>query len=391
MNMKIKLIFLLFFSLSISLAFAQDPKQNPRYKSAKDEATIAFQKGKYEEAAEAYQKAFSIVPVASLLFNIALSYEQAGKIKEAVDYYQRFCDQAPQSKNFAQAQAKITQLANQLMKQAEDVTIQSNPEGAVIYVNSKAGGTIGTTPLTTKMLAGEYMIIAEKEGFVSTKQKLTVQTGSSAQLSFTLYDMRSVVPVRFLIDHVGAKVYVDNRLEGESPLTQPLLLKKGVREIKIVKPTFQNWVQQVEVQANQGEEQIVNVNLLKEGVTQLSKSGKSTLRKSAPWILMAVGLVSAGVGSFFGLSAQNLYDQLGDRASQGQLISPTDIDAGNRFVLFTNLLIGFGAVSTVSGAVWLIVDRESADIPNATVNATPKAILPGQQPVPMFFKLDGAF
>jgi hypothetical protein len=54
-------------------------------------------------------------------------------------------------------------------------------------------------------------------------------------------------------------------------------------------------------------------------------------------------------------------------------------------------LIGFGAVSTVSGAVWLIVDRESADIPNATVNATPKAILPGQQPVPMFFKLDGAF
>ncbi len=203
--------------------------------------------------------------------------------------------------------------------------------------------------------------------------------------------MRSVVPVRFLIDHVGAKVYVDNRLEGESPLTQPLLLKKGVREIKIVKPTFQNWVQQIEVQANQGEEQIVNVNLLKEGVTQLSKSGKSTLRKSAPWILMAVGLVSAGVGSFFGLSAQNLYDQLGDRASQGQLISPTDIDAGNRFVLFTNLLIGFGAVSTVSGAVWLIVDRESSDIPNATVNATPKAILPGQQPVPMFFKLDGAF
>jgi tetratricopeptide (TPR) repeat protein len=386
MKMKLKLLFLFFFILSISIVFAQD-KNNPKYKSAKEEATKAFQMGKYVEAAEAYQKAFSVVPEASLLYNIALSYEQGGKNKEAVEYYQRFCNESPKSKYFAQAQAKITELSNSLMKDAEDVTIQSTPPGAYIYINSKANGTIGQAPITTKLLAGEYLIMAEKEGFVASKQKVTVRSGAAVQVSLTLYDEDSVVPVRFLIDHVGAKVYVDNRLEGESPLTQPLKLRKGTRQVKIVKPSFTPWTQDIEVDGNG--EKVVNVSLVKEGVTQLAAGGKGALRKAAPWVLMTLGLISTGVGAILGVNANSLYSQLNDLKEQGRPIDPRDIDAGNRYVLLTNLLIGFGAVNVSAGALWLVIDRDT-DVSNATINANPKASL--QQPIiPMVFMYQGEF
>ena len=54
------------------------------------EAEKLYQAGKYLEAAEALKKAYDDKPHPNLIYNIARAYEQAGDIRGALEYYQRY-------------------------------------------------------------------------------------------------------------------------------------------------------------------------------------------------------------------------------------------------------------------------------------------------------------
>jgi tetratricopeptide (TPR) repeat protein len=81
-----------------------------------EEATAAFGLGRYAEAAEKYEAAFSLRPDPALLYNAAQSYRLAGNKSRALELYRNCLRLSP---NFANAEDARNHVAN-LKKEIEE-------------------------------------------------------------------------------------------------------------------------------------------------------------------------------------------------------------------------------------------------------------------------------
>ena len=75
-----------------------------------DEATAAFGLGRYAEAAEKYEAAFSLRPDPALLYNAAQSYRLAGNKARALELYRNYVRLYPDGTNAEDARSHVTVL-----------------------------------------------------------------------------------------------------------------------------------------------------------------------------------------------------------------------------------------------------------------------------------------
>lgn len=80
-------------------------------RKAYDEATAAFGLGRYAEAAEKYEKAFSIHPDPALLYNCAQAYRLAGNRARALELYRNYLRLYPDRSNADEARSQVTALS----------------------------------------------------------------------------------------------------------------------------------------------------------------------------------------------------------------------------------------------------------------------------------------
>jgi tetratricopeptide (TPR) repeat protein len=76
-----------------------------------DEATAAFGLGHYAEAAEKYEKAFSIHPDPALLYNCAQAYRLAGNHARALELYRNYLRLYPDRSNAEEARSQVAALS----------------------------------------------------------------------------------------------------------------------------------------------------------------------------------------------------------------------------------------------------------------------------------------
>ena len=355
------LLFYCFFSIGLlgTLAglHAQETK-NPRYQAAIQQSEQAVGKGQFKEAAEALRRAFTISNQPTLLYEIAQLHERAKEWHEALKFYQKFIDRAPGDSRVPDAIDHIRSLHARLKDKYEEVMITSQPSGAFLYINERANGSVGQTPHRMKLLPGTYQIIAEMDGYVTTSQTLKLEEGASSQVALSLYSESEVAPVRFLINRPGAQVYVDRRQRGESPIEEPILIRQGIREIRVTKPGYNPWVKKVTIKPQKPT--TVDVVLVESGREELIAKPTSTSSSTTPWIVMGTGAALIGGGIFTGLSAQGLYQDLETRRKDQLLIASQDIEVGNRYVLMTNILLGLGVTSLSTGGIlWMLTPDEA--------------------------------
>ena len=102
-------------------------------------------------------------------------------------------------------------------------------------------------------------------------------------------------------------------------MTEPLLIRQGVREIRISKPGYSTWSKKISVKPQTP--MTVDVILVEAGLKQLSLKPKSK-DTVTPWIVMGTGAALIGGSVFTGLSAQGLYSDLETRVSEQKRLSP---------------------------------------------------------------------
>lgn len=344
----------LVFALALGMP-AMALAQSAEYSAAKQRGTVAFQAGRYEEAAEHFKEAFSADPRGNLLYNIGLCYEKAGRTEDAVKFYQRFVAALPNSPKRPAVQRKIDDLKTELQGRYQEVNVATSPPDAVIFVDDKAKGALGRSPVTFKLLPGSYVIIAELPGHEPARQRIELVESAPAMVDLALIPSDEVGTVTFLISERNADVMVDGRRVGKSPITEPLRLRAGPHEVLVMKPGYAPWKRQVDVPA--GGEKRLDVRLSGEEAGDLAGGGGGGGGGSIwPWVTMGVGVAAVGAGVFTGLSAQNLYDQLDEKRKAGELIAPSDIDVGGNLVLTTNVLMGVGGAAILGGLAWWILD-----------------------------------
>ena len=112
-------IFCSFMVSLFPLTLSAQNTNNPRYKAAMQQAKKAKSKGDYKEAAEAMRRALSLSRDKTLLFDIALLYEQANAFRDALKYYKAFIDRVPGDGRVTDANNRILALQGKLQGKLE--------------------------------------------------------------------------------------------------------------------------------------------------------------------------------------------------------------------------------------------------------------------------------
>lgn len=337
-------------------------QQNAQFADLRSKGKTAFSNGQYEEAARFFRQAFEIEPLGSLLYNIGLCYEKAGDATNAIVYYERFVAAMPGSPQRVNVTGKIAELKRSLEGQYETVRVESAPSGAVVFVNDKSQGAMGTTPTEFKLLPGSYTIIVEAKGYEPSEQRLELRKGMAGKVQARLVSSDRVGSVRLLISEAGAQIRVDGRPIGRSPLAEPVRLSAGKHELEVMKPGYGVYTRQIEVQA--GGEESLTVDLSDEvggAIGTSSAGGGSGGTNFWPWVVTGVGVAAVGGAVFTGFSAQSLHEQLTDKRDKREPIASQDVDTGNTMVLLTNILYGVGGAAVLGGVAWWLFDGGPLD------------------------------
>jgi tetratricopeptide (TPR) repeat protein len=86
------------------------PAQKQEMKQLYERATRAYDVGKYNEAIEEYQKAYEIGGDPPMLYNIAQAYRLNDQPNEALRFYRRYLQRAPNARNREDVERKIADL-----------------------------------------------------------------------------------------------------------------------------------------------------------------------------------------------------------------------------------------------------------------------------------------
>jgi len=89
-------------------AYAQlTPQQKQEIHQHYDRATRAYDLGKYPEAVDEYQKVYEIDGDPVMLYNIAQAYRLNDQPQEAIHFYRRYLQRAPEARNREDVERKI--------------------------------------------------------------------------------------------------------------------------------------------------------------------------------------------------------------------------------------------------------------------------------------------
>src|SRR6478736_7599423 len=83
------------------------PQQKQEIHVHYQQATRAYDLGKYQEAVEQYQKVYEIDGDPVMLYNIAQAYRLNDQPQEAIHFYRRYLQRAPEARNRDDVERKI--------------------------------------------------------------------------------------------------------------------------------------------------------------------------------------------------------------------------------------------------------------------------------------------
>jgi outer membrane receptor for ferrienterochelin and colicins len=154
-----------------------------------DEADLQFQigaeayrKADYTTALEHFLASNRLVANRNVMFNIARSYEQLGKFPESYRYYVDALRGEPDQKVISTVEAALERVTPKVAV----VEVNAQPTGAVVYLDRRDLGSVGTTPARLGLSGGTYKVIIEAPGYEPYETSVTAQVGGRTKVEHEL-------------------------------------------------------------------------------------------------------------------------------------------------------------------------------------------------------------
>jgi tetratricopeptide (TPR) repeat protein len=308
--MKLRVAGLVFTALTFALASPALAQGDNALKQAQDffdQAQVEYLQGKFDEAAEKFKQAHAARAFPQFLYNIGACYHMKGKkasdkksYELAVDFYKRYLTDDPQAPDKAKIEKTIGVLQGEIQRLGTSppdpanptappntpstevqnlgdvkvrglVVIESEPQGATIYLDDKKKGPWGTTPWSGT-LEGEHLVIVEKRGHKVSESRIA---GDPSKL----FVLRAVMAQEF---HLGwlevksnvpkADVFLDDKnvgAVGQTPWSGNV--KPGKHTVYVTAEGYDEVAKEVDVVA--GEAQDVQIDLKGSPVGYLNLRG----------------------------------------------------------------------------------------------------------------------
>ena len=262
------------FVLGGGQAHAQDASLN-QARAAFDRAQELYEKGSYAEAAAEFEAAYTARNFPQFLFNIGASHEKLRDYAKAVSYYDRYIaatDDAAEKKDTAKRievlKKEIARLAakppdappeatpsEEVKSLAEvkirgGIVIESQPQGALIYVDNKEGEPIGRTPLNTQ-LEGEHRIFLVKEGYKPFDQVVATASDKLVVLVAAMAEEDYLGFIEVTSNVAKSDIYVDEKNDVYKQTPWKGNLPPGKHTIWVTKEGYSTYEVEIEVIAGQ--------------------------------------------------------------------------------------------------------------------------------------------
>ncbi|HVV88838.1 MAG TPA: PEGA domain-containing protein [Kofleriaceae bacterium] len=294
-----------------ALPAAADDDALQRAQSLYNDATTALAAKKYDEAADAFKQAYDAKPIVDLLYNIGATYHLKARDNNdiaayelAQQYYQKYLDAAPDSpdkdeidKRLDVIKAEIERLkatpadatppppppaaAAVEVKPRSLVVIETEPQGANIYLDDKSKGVFAQSPWSGS-LDGQHKVIIEKRGHKSKESTLVPDPNRLVVLQVVLAEEDYLGWVEIKSNVPGASIFADDKSVGAIGVT-PFSgnFKPGKHTIWITADGYDEFKQDIDVVAGEAGEVDAQLNGSPVGYLNIRDNGQGTTRVAA--------------------------------------------------------------------------------------------------------------
>ena len=249
--MRSRLCFVVWIALCAlaAPAAAQEAEALVKAQSAFDQAQQNYLLGKYDEAAKGFQEAYAAREFPQFLYNAGACFHMKGKrdsnaesYAAAVDFYKKYLAADPNAADKSKVEKAIGVLEAEIKRLKEAaapkpgeaapppapsaevqklgdakprslVVIDSEPQGAAIYLDDKKHGSIGVTPWSGS-IEGTHKVIIEKRGYMVSESEVTGDPNKLFALRAVLGKQEFLGWVQVTANVPGAVVYIDDKSGG---------------------------------------------------------------------------------------------------------------------------------------------------------------------------------
>jgi len=144
----------------------------------------AYQEARYEDAIEAFTRAYELDSKPVLLYNIAQSHERLGDVPSALRAYRDYLRSSPSEQDRKVVETRIRNLERRLQERGlQQVSIFSDPPGASVTLD---GQRVGETPWTGEVKPGRHLAVLERSGYPETTKEFVLGPNRSVDLDIVL-------------------------------------------------------------------------------------------------------------------------------------------------------------------------------------------------------------
>ena len=226
----------------------------------------AYEKRDYPQAIQAFEAAQKLAPRPAIIFSLAQAHRRqyyaegkAEHLKAAVDGFREYIKEVPHGGRHEDAMQALQELgANADRGHEADVASvsinSSGTHGAHIVVD---GGMPSEPPLIGPLATGAHRVVISADGYVTETRDITAVAGKMVALDVPLREKPAHVA---LLDAPGgAKVDLDGRPMGDTPLSAPIETTPGVHLLSVTKNGHDAFVREIEL--GRGEERHIDALL----------------------------------------------------------------------------------------------------------------------------------
>jgi hypothetical protein len=331
--------------------------------------------GEYAAAASSFEDAYEILPLPEIAFSAAQSYrlayvkdQQPARLKRAVELYRLYLEKVKSGGRVNDATNALLELEPLLQRlEASGKAIgpmpQSRTTGLMITSEvSPANGKIGSDPklagelpLVREVPAGKHEVTVEAKGYETKTITAIAVEGELVPVEVDLVPLPATIKLEV---EGGARIEVDGRTVGTTPLGAPLRVDAGKHFLTITKRGKRAYARELTVARG-------------ESVTVKTSLRKTTQRKAARYVLITSGVLFVGA-TLSGLGAAGADSDASDLdarrmnggITEDELQRYDDLRA-RRDELKTSMwaLGGAALVVGAAGGLMYIFDREDAEAP----------------------------
>lgn len=170
---------------------AESEARVERAKELYEQGAAAYAARKNFEAIELFRQSGALEPSPLLSYNMALAYEEAGDLRNALKHFREYASASNQA-DADEIQTRITKLESKLGKLGiQQLTVKSDPPGATLAVD---GVPVGVTPYTAEFTPGTHLVKVSMPGYADAEASIDLPADRAISVALPLREAKVAPP-----------------------------------------------------------------------------------------------------------------------------------------------------------------------------------------------------